>query len=256
MYAGSRDNVPTIAAIGLVAYVTTDIAHHALGHGAACLIEGGRIKLLSSVFVDCSLTGSSIDLAGPLVNLALGLGAALVAHVADRLSTAQRLFCILLAAFNLMWFALQLTWSALSKTDDWAWAMHQWQVANLVRYGMIAAGVTLYFFIVRFIGILLAPFSHPFSRARIIVRIAWITAGAIACATAAFDHHPVQAIVRHALPQSLVVSIGILIAPNRAAPSGSGEQTALGLSRLWIAAAVIVAAVSILCLGPGITILG
>jgi hypothetical protein len=117
---------------------------------------------------------------------------------------------------------------------------------------MIAAGVTLYFFIVRFIGILLAPFSHPFSRARIIVRTAWITAGAIACATAAFDHHPAQAILRHALPQSLVVSIGILIAPHRTGLSGSRTQAALGASTWWIASAVVLAAVSVVGLGPGI----
>jgi hypothetical protein len=81
MGAASKDNVATIGAIGLVAYVAADGAHHALGHGTACLALGGRIRSLSSIFVDCSLTGSAIDLAGPFANLVVGLGAVLCCAV-------------------------------------------------------------------------------------------------------------------------------------------------------------------------------
>jgi hypothetical protein len=55
-----KDNTATIAAIGLLAYASADIAHHALGHGAACLGLGGRIISLSSIFVNCSLHGATI----------------------------------------------------------------------------------------------------------------------------------------------------------------------------------------------------
>jgi hypothetical protein len=256
MYFESKDNIPTIAAIGLVAYVCANIAHHALGHGAACLIEGGRINLLSSVFVNCSLTGTSIDLAGPFANLALGLIAALGTHIVDRRFTATRLYCILLAAFNLLWFGMQLAFSAVSRTDDWAWAMQELHVVEPVRYGMMAVGSLVYVLTVRFIGSELVPFGHPLSRARIIVGTAWLSAGAIACATAAFDHYPAAAILRHAAPQSLLVSIGILFVPGRSARLSTSDeaQATLGLSIPWIIAAVIFGVVSIVCLGPGIAI--
>jgi hypothetical protein len=254
MHAGARDNVPTLAAIGLIAYVTADLAHHAFGHGAACVIEGARINRLSSILVACSRTGAAIDLAGPSANLALGLLAAWGIHFAHRLSTARRLFCILLAAFNLMWFALQLAYSALTRKDDWAWPIHEWQVTEPVRYGLIATGALLYIFIIRFIGGSLAPFARPVNRARIIVRTAWLSAGAIACATAAFDHHPAGAL-RVAAAQSLLLSAGILFAPRHAARAALPEDhlpVPLALSIAWIAPAIIIALLSAAFLGPGI----
>jgi len=252
----STDNTPTLVAIGLIAYVAADLAHHGLGHGAACLVAGGRINLLSSIFVDCSRTGAAIDLGGPGANLALGLLAAWGVHFADRLSTAQRLFCILLAAFNLMWCAMQLVFSALTRTDDWAWPMHVWQVAEPVRYGLIATGALLYIVIVRFIGASLAPFASPINRARMIVGTAWLGAGAIACATAAFDLHP-AASLRVAGPQSLLLSVGLLFAPRHAARAAVAQNplpAPLTLSIAWIASAIVVAVLSATFLGPGINL--
>ena len=256
LYSGSKDSIPTIAAIGLVAYVCTDIAHHALGHGAACLIEGGRINSLSSIFVNCSLTVTSIDLAGPVANLALGFIAALGAHIVERRFTATQLFCILLAAFNLLWFGMQFVFSAVTRTDDWASAMQELHVVEPIRYGMIAVGALVYVLTLRFIASVLAPFARPLSRARLIVGTAWLTAGAIACATAAFDHHPAAAILQRAAPQSFLLSIGILFVPRRSArlPTLGGAQATLDLSIPWIIAAVIFGAVSVVCLGPGIAI--
>ncbi len=258
--SASKDNIPTIAAIGLIAYVAADIAHHVLGHGAACLIDGGRINRLSSIFVDCTRTGSSIDLAGPCANLIVGLLAALGLLAvrgmqgADRLATARRLFFMLLAAFNLMWFAMQLVFSALTRTDDWAWAMHEWQVEEPVRYAMMAVGVLMYVLTVRFIGSTFSPFARPINRVRIIAGTAWLTAGAIACATAAFDHHPAAAL-QVAAPQSLLLSIGILFTPRHAARTALSRDNVaapLALSLWWIAAAVVLAVLSVAYLGPGL----
>jgi hypothetical protein len=254
MDSDSKDRLPTIAAIALLAYVCADIAHHMLGHGVACLLEGGQLHLLSSIFVNCSLTGSAIDLAGPLANLALGLIAALVTHVVPRRATAARLYCILLAAFNLLWFAMQLVFSAMTRTDDWAWPMRELHTAEPARYGMIAIGALLYVSTVRWIGSELAGFAHQRARARIIVNTSWLTAGAIACATAALDHQPVEAILRHALPQSMLTSSGLLFTPKRAGllSSARAAQAVLGLSMPWIVAAAVAGAASVVWLGPGL----
>ena len=249
----------TTAAIGFLAYASADVAHHALGHGAACLGLGGHIISLSSIFVNCSLRGAAIDLAGPLANLVLGLAALLAARIAARASSATRLLFILVAAFNLLWFAVQLLFSAATRTDDWAWAMHQFRVAEPIRYGMIAIGALAYVVTVRAIAAQMAPFAHPGARATTIALTAWLTAGAIACVTAAFDHHAGAAILRHAAPQSFVLSIGLLFVPARAARSSStgssgGAAAALAFSVPWAATAVLVGAASILWLGPGVAI--
>ena len=143
MDADRQDSLVTIAAIGLLAYASADVTHHALGHGAACLALGGQIVSLSSTYVNCSLRGASIDLAGPLANLMIGLVAMLAVRLATHAPSATRLFYILVAAFNLLWFALQLAFSAATRTDDWAWAMHQSHATEPIRYGMIAVGALL-----------------------------------------------------------------------------------------------------------------
>jgi hypothetical protein len=224
-------------------------------HGAACLILGGRIISLTSVFVNCSLTGATIDLAGPFANLIVGLVALLAVRFTTRASSAVRLFYILAAAFNLLWFSLQLVFSAARRIDDWACAMHQLHVTEPARYGLIAIGALGYLLTVRAIATWMAAFAHPGARARTIVLSAWLTAGAIACATAAFDHNP-GITLRHAIPQALVLSIGLLFVPARASKlSGSGPNAApLGFSFVWVAAAFIMGTASILLLGPGFAI--
>jgi hypothetical protein len=255
MKVESKDNIKSIAAIGLLAYASADIAHHVFGHGAACLMLGGRIISLTSVFVNCSLTGATIDLAGPLANLVVGLAALLAVQFTSRASSTARLFCILASAFNLLWFALQLVSSAARRIDDWAWAMHQLHVSEPVRYVLIAIGALGYLLTGRIIAKQMAAFAHPLARARTIVLTAWLTAGAIACATAAFDHNP-GITLRHAIPQAMVLSIGLLFIPARASKlAGLGPNAPpLGFSFVWAIAALVVGTASILLLGPGFTI--
>jgi hypothetical protein len=201
----------------LVAYVSADVAHHVLGHGGACLALRGQVESLSSVHVKCSVTGSAVDLAGPVANLIVGVGTLLGAHFSSsRRLVATHLFCTLAAAFNLFWFGMQLVYSAATKTDDWAWAIQQYHVAEPVRYMMIVLGVALYTFAVRAVGHQLAPFAQPLVRARVIAVTAWVTAGGIAILTAALDHNASSVMLRGAVPQSLLLHIGLLFAPARA----------------------------------------
>ena len=252
-----RDSIVTIAAISLVAYVSADVAHHVLGHGGACLALRGQVESLSSVHVKCSVTGSAVDLAGPVANLIVGVGTLLGAHFSSsRRLVATHLFCTLAAAFNLFWFGMQLVYSAATKTDDWAWAIQQYHVAEPVRYMMIVLGVALYTFAVRAVGHQLAPFAQPLVRARVIAVTAWGTAGGIAILTAALDHNASSVMLRGAVPQSLLLHIGLLSAPARAARSSpsDGASSYLDVSIPWIVTAVIVGGLSVACLGPGVAV--
>jgi hypothetical protein len=251
----ARDSIATIAAIGLLAYVAADVAHHALGHGAACIALGGRVASLSSTFVDCTLRGSAIDLAGPLASLVAGAAAMAWLRIATRLSPAARLFWILAAAFNLFWFALQLVSSAATRTDDWAWAMHEFHATELARYGLIATGLAGYAWVVRACATWMAPFASSRARAGAIALVPWLAAGAIACATALLDRHAGPAMFRLALAQSMGLAIGLLFVPRRAAkiaPAASAQAEAIGFSLPWVATAAIAGVGSILLLGPGI----
>lgn len=252
----SKDSVVTIVALGLIAYASADVAHHVFGHGGACLALRGRVDSLSSVHVQCSVTGSAVDLAGPIANLMVGVGAWLGARIAGPRLVAIHLCFTLVAAFNLFWFGMQLVFSAATKTDDWAWAMQQYHVGEPLRYAMIACGVAVYVLAVRIVAHRLAPFGQ--SRARIIAVTAWVTAGTLAILTALLDPHGSSVVLRDAVPQSLLLPIGLLFAPARAArtPPSEGVSTYLEFSMPWIFTAGLVAGLSIAFLGPGVAIAG
>lgn len=248
----AHDNLPTVVAIALVAYLTADIAHHGLGHGLMCWLQGGQIELLSSVFVRCSRTDLAIDLAGPCANLVLGLIAALCLRVTKRLSVPTELFFILLAGFNLMWFCIQLVFCVLTDSDDWAWLLHILDGAP-ARYSLVGAGILVYVMAARYLRTRMARFASPSGRARSIVVAAWLSAGAIACLTAVFDPHGPGAVWHKAAPQSLLLSIGILsLARSQQVVLPLEDCPAIGSSRGWMAAAVVLSVLSIVFLGPGI----
>ena len=100
----------------------------------------------------------------------------------------------------------------------------------------------------------MAHFSGPPGRARLIVVAAWLSAGAIACATAAFDPNGPVTVWRKALPQSLLLSIGLLSLPGRGRQivPPPGSCPAIGISWGWIVAAVVLSVLSIAFLGPGV----
>ena len=256
MGAASKDSIATIAAIGLVAYVSADVAHHVLGHGGACLALHGQAESISSVYVKCSVTGGAVDLAGPIANLIVGVGALLGAHLVSRRRAATHLICALVAAFNLFWFSMQLAFSAATKTDDWAWTIQHYHVGEPARYVMIGLGAALYMLTARVVAHQLAPFAQPIARVRNIALTTWITGGAIAVLTAAFDRNGSSVILRSALPQSLLLSIGLLFAPARAARSSTPDNASayLNVSIPWIVTAAIVGGLSVAYLGPGFAV--
>lgn len=249
-----RDDLLTLIAIGLLAYASADIAHHVLGHGGMCLALGGRIRSLTAIHVDCTMRGSAVDLAGPFANLILGLSVWAAAFLAQR---TLRLFLVLAAGFNLLWFAGLLLFSAVTRTDDFAQAMMTasmmtaFPVSAPLRYGLIAAGAGLYLLSARMVAHLLAPFGPP-ARARRIVGTTWLTAGVFACITALFDPHPLAAILHYAAPQSLALPVGLLGLPRHMTDAGGAPVIAR--EAWWCLAALAVAAASIRFLGPGFAV--
>ena len=101
MLLEKRDDLLTVAALGLLAYLTADVAHHFLGHGGACWLAGGQILRLSSIVLTCSVTSPLIDLAGPIANFLVGVIALWMAGATAR--GTLKLFATLSAAFNLFW---------------------------------------------------------------------------------------------------------------------------------------------------------
>src|SRR5512142_867878 len=218
-HSDERNDLATAASIGAVAYLLADVAHHALGHGAACLALDGEVRSLSSVFVDCSVTGADVDLSGPAANFVVGMAAALLAMVCARRARLAAFFLLLTAAFNLYWLTLQLVVSVATDSDDWAWPLHVFQAGSALRWALAIAGAASYHLITRFVGKRLGLRDRQ--EARCVVLSAWLAAGAVACMTAAFATAPFSTIA-NALPQSLGLAIGLLFTPAVSARQAQG----------------------------------
>ena len=245
-----QDSALSLVAIGVLAYSLADVAHHVLGHGLACLALGGSVRSLTSVRVDCTLTGPAIDIAGPLANLAIGLAGLVVLGSQRSAAVGTRVFLALLAAFNLLWFAAQLGFDAATMTDDWAVPLRSWAPATNVRWILAALAALLYLATIWLMATRLTGFDA--SRMRRIVRSAYAAGGATACFVAAFDPHPLSAIFNHAAPQSFVAAIGLLLVPRFVRPASMwGIARGVPLSIAWILAALVALMASIVYLGPG-----
>ena len=247
------DDVATLAAIGSLAYACADIAHHALGHAAACLGLGGRIDSLTSIHVACTLTGEHVDVAGPMANLAVGLvcwraARALVDHPWPRL----RLFLILAAAFNLFWLEAQLVFSAATRQDDWELVLQALHPTGAWRIGAMIGGAGAYLLTVMVVARLLRPFGDWVRRIGV---VAYLTAGATACLTALPDPGGWSAILRHAAPQSFGMAFGLLVQGRaRSSATEANPGLAIRFSLGWVIGAVVVLVLSIALLGRGVQV--
>jgi len=247
------DSPATLAALGLLAYLSADVAHHVAGHGGACLALGGQLLRLTSIRADCSCTGAAIDLAGPLANLLLGAAAWAAGRWLRSAAAPTRLFLLLTAGFNLFYFAGQLAYCAAANTDDWWWPLRQARVPAAGRYLLAALGLALYGAVVPPLARQLASFATPRHRATRIVGLAWLAAGVVAAATAASDHPVSTALLAHALPQALLLPAGFWLLPARAAQMAAKQAPPLAFSWHWVMAALVAGAGSVLLLGPGIS---
>jgi hypothetical protein len=101
--APARNDWPTVAAVGLLAMCVVTFDHEALGHGSACLLLHGHIRLLTSSLFRCDVKSGWIDPAGPAANLLMGALALALSRLVPRGRTTLRLFLILVTAFSFLW---------------------------------------------------------------------------------------------------------------------------------------------------------
>jgi hypothetical protein len=140
----AADHLPTLCAIGVLAAMAAGLAHEAIGHAGACLLQGGEVALLSVIWFRCVGGGTLADLGGPLGGLAGGLaGLALVAWCPPS-TVRARLFGLVLAAFALFWFSAQLVSDALTAGDDWGAFAAATRLPDSWRIVAAAAGTLAY----------------------------------------------------------------------------------------------------------------
>ncbi|WP_369935975.1 hypothetical protein [Xanthomonas tesorieronis] len=230
----------TLCALAAMAFVAACIAHEAVGHGLTCLGTGGTVTLLSSVYFHCQPGHPFVDAAGPVSNLCVAAVFGAAAH-RSRHATA-RTVCALVAAFNGLWGAGYLIFSALTDTGDLAFVVRDLALrpAWVWRLGMGLAGLLLYGIVLRSVAPCL-PKGRP-------LLAAYCAAGGVACASVLFYPGAVLPALKDAAQESLLAPLGLLFVAlsRRASPVLPPAS-----SRIIVLAGAIVVLAFWLTLGRG-----
>jgi hypothetical protein len=145
---GPKDDLATLAAIGVLAAIAAALGHEALGHAGACLATGGEVTLLTAIWFRCSPGSTLVNAAGPFGGLLVSLAGLALAGLSPRSATRLRLLGLLLGSFAGFWFCAQLTNQVLLGRDDWSYAAG-WPIKR--RILVAAAGVAGYGLLIRLI---------------------------------------------------------------------------------------------------------
>ena len=123
------------------------ITHEVLGHGGACLLRGGRVTLVSSVYFRSQPPSHWVDVAGPLASLLVGLG--LWGYLRRPRRGRGGLVAWFTMTFSLCWCAGYFLLEALTNLGDLALPLPT-QAAEASWRGLAGIlGVLAYHFLVR-----------------------------------------------------------------------------------------------------------
>jgi len=247
---GLSDDLTTVVAVGVVAATLAAVCHETLGHGLGCVVDGGRITLLTSIYVRCAGATALTPAAGPLGNFLAGVAA--FAFLALRpTGRAAGLFLVLFGAFNLFWLFGQMVYCALLNIDDWAFVAQRMGWSWIWHPIVAAISVAGYATTIRLSAVALARMGAPGRRA---VQLAYI-AGAVSTVIAGLMWRPEP--IRSAIEGLLALGlapVGVLLAvglANRTRDVISAHPP-VARSWRWIAAGVVVFGVFLLTQSQGL----
>jgi hypothetical protein len=237
-----RDDFPTAAAIAILAMCVATAAHEAIGHGGVCLAEGGAITRLTSAYFQCGAPGTWVAAGGPAGNLAAAVLAWPVWRAISPQHARARLFCALVAALSLFWFAGQFFSSAALNEGDLYFVARDLVGSPPLALRIAAAivGILLYVLGMRFLRAANIPHA---TRA-----VAWLAAALAACAAAlAYAPDRLGALTQTALEIG-AASLPLLIVRE----TGGEKAPAISRSWPWIVTALAAYLAFVLTLGAGL----
>jgi hypothetical protein len=146
--SSAKDDLWTLAAFGVLAYMISNVLHEGLGHGGVAWLSGAHRITVTSTYMDAGIDTRWILAAGTLVNLVFGLLGLVVLRSMRGAGIPMRLFVWTLTAFNLLLGTGYFLFSGIGGIGDWAdWMkglspMWAWRVGcallGLVSYGLSA----------------------------------------------------------------------------------------------------------------------
>jgi hypothetical protein len=254
-----------VAAIGVLAFIATDLAHEVVGHGIGLLLAGGRAGTLTTtrLIYPTQLPAPFwriFDLAGPIGNLCWAALCLALQRLTRRAAPGWRLFLWAAAMLGLFWEFGYLMKCGLSGHGDSMALIQGLEPAGVWRAALFLAGLILYRRAIRLVAAELhfvVPSSHKEWRPRV-RRLLWtlyFAAGLTACAGAVFDPRGAGEMLRSGAASSFIACLGLGLVPalfQRYADTSASKGDSVRWSLPVIVFATGIFLLFVLVLGPGI----
>jgi hypothetical protein len=252
-----RDNAATILALGVLAYIGETLLHEGLGHGGACLVLGGHIKILAPLWMRCSVDAPFVVAAGPAMNfLASCLFLCIIWFVPPNTSSL-RLLLWLSFAFNSLVACGYIVVGGASSFGDWGVLFNAVSPSLLWRIPAVIAGVAGYYCSLALAAAAYRRLEgHGVSRGRLWKRtlVPAIGAACVAVLAEIVGGRDEFGPLSLALGCTLLVGLSLTQMPGFEGVGASSvrQRRAIGFSFWLTAAALVVAATFVFVIGPGL----
>ncbi len=226
-----KDNKFTLTAIGVLAMMLTTVSHEVFGHGAACLLSGGRIEHISNTLFACSLRDPWVAGGGPFGDLLIGALSLLIDLALPARRTGWRLFFTAAMAFSFFWETGYLAKAMLVRDGDLYFFVYGLlgRVDDTWRIAGIAVGAILFLLTIRLTQARLSAVLVDAARARAAARTIWLAAALAEIAAALVFKGDIWPSLRDA-----ALEIGLAAAPLLLIPRGDATGEAPPpLARNW-----------------------
>jgi hypothetical protein len=221
--ASTKDNLATVAAIGVLAFIATDVAHEVVGHGIGLLLAGGRAGTLTTtkLIYPAQLPAPMwriFDLAGPIGNLVWAALCLALQRLIRGAAPYRRLFLWAGAMFALFWEFGYLMKCGFSGEGDAMALIDGLKPAGVWRAMLFLAGLLLYRRAIRFLAadlhfVVRAGEMKWQPRVRRILWMLYLAGGVTACAGALLDPRGAGEIFRSGAASSFLACLGLGLVP-------------------------------------------
>jgi hypothetical protein len=259
-------DLPTIACIGIVAYVLGNLVHEDLGHGGACLLTGGRPLLVTTVNMECSVDNRLVIAGGSIMNVAAAGLWFLLTRATRRTSPHLKYFAWLSMTANMLSAAGYLAFSGIGGFGDWAMFIQGFSPQWAWRVGLAVIGAAAYMLCVRWSLLVLRPLigsgrERRVAVARRLLMPPYFAGGIVVCLAGALNPQGWFLVAMSAAASTFGGSSALLWAPEwlrgSSIPAGpDAEPVLIERSWAWIVAGVVMGVCFIFVLGRGIRFAG
>ena len=179
------DDLPTLLAAGIIAYVAETLLHEAAGHGGMCLAQGHQFTVLAPLWMRCSDFTLPMVAAGPSVNVIAALASFAALRFGKPAHPVIGLLLWLSFAFNALVACGYLGVGAATGFGDWPALFASVDPSFVWRLPAAIVAVAGYLFCLGVAGSLFRQLGGSGSggQARLWRRAVWPAAGAaiVAC---------------------------------------------------------------------------